>query len=66
MFARLSALEAQYVVRLLGGELRIGVDEALIEEALAAAFSQPLDAVRRATGSPTIRSGCRMKAVSTG
>lgn len=49
MFARLSALEAQYVVRLLGGELQIGVDEALIEEALAAAFSQPLDAVRRAT-----------------
>ena len=48
MFARLSALEAQYVVRLLGGELQIGVDGALIEEALAAAFSQPLDAVRRA------------------
>jgi DNA ligase 1 len=48
MFARLSALEAQYVVRLLGGELQIGVDEALIEEALATAFSQPLDAVRRA------------------
>jgi DNA ligase-1 len=48
LFARLSALEAQYVVRLLGGELQIGVDEALIEEALATAFSQPLDAVRRA------------------
>jgi len=48
MFARLSALEAQYVVQLLGGELQIGVDAALIEEALAAAFSQPLDAVRRA------------------
>ena len=48
MFARLSALEAQYVVQLLGGELQIGVDEALIEEALAAAFFQPLDAVRRA------------------
>jgi len=48
MFARLSALEGQYVVQLLGGALQIGVDEALIEEALAAAFSQPLDAVRRA------------------
>ena len=48
MFARLSALEAQYVVRLVGGELQIGVDEGLIEEALATAFSQPLDAVRRA------------------
>ena len=48
MFARLSALEAQYAVQLLCRDLQIGVDEALIEEALAAAFSQPLDAVRRA------------------
>ena len=35
-------------MQLLCRELQIGVDEALIEEALAAAFSQPLDAVRAA------------------
>jgi DNA ligase-1 len=48
MFARLSGLEAQYVVKLIAGELRIGVKEALVEEALAKAFSQPVASVRRA------------------
>jgi hypothetical protein len=49
MFARLSALEAQYSCGSSVASCRSASDEALIEEALAAAFSQPLDAVRRAT-----------------
>ena len=49
MLARLSALEVQYLVKLIGGELRIGVDDALVEEALAESFGQPLALVRRAT-----------------
>jgi DNA ligase-1 len=49
MLARLSALEARYLVKLLCGEMDLGVTDGLIEEALAGAFSLPLDAVRRTT-----------------
>jgi DNA ligase-1 len=46
----LGPLEAQYVVKLLlgSGELRIGLKEAQVEEALARAFARPLAAVRHA------------------
>jgi len=47
-FARLSAREGQYVVKILTGDLRIGLREGLVEEAIAAAFAAPLDEVKQA------------------
>jgi DNA ligase-1 len=47
-FARLSAREGQYVVKILTGDLRIGLREGLVEEAIATAFSAPLDEVKEA------------------
>jgi ATP-dependent DNA ligase I len=46
--ARLSAREGQYVVKILTGDLRIGLREGLVEEAIAAAFEAPLDEVKEA------------------
>ena len=46
--ATLGALEAKYLMKLLGGEHRIGLKEAQVEEAIAKAFGQPLALVRRA------------------
>src|SRR3954467_3311084 len=46
--ARLSAREGQYVVKILTGDLRIGLREGLVEEAIAAAFSAPLEEVKEA------------------
>ena len=43
---RLSAREAQYVVKILTGDLRIGLREGLVEEAVARAFDAPLDDVK--------------------
>src|SRR2546423_6418977 len=47
-FARLSAREGQYVVKILTGDLRIGLREGLVEEAIAASFAAPLDEVKEA------------------
>ena len=46
--ARLSALEGQYVVKILTGDLRIGLREGLVEDAIARAFEVPLDQVKEA------------------
>jgi DNA ligase 1 len=39
---RASPLEAKYLVKLLAGDLRIGLREGLVEDALARVFGQPL------------------------
>src|SRR5204863_10109100 len=44
----LSAREGQYVVKILTGDLRIGLREGLVEEAIAKAFNAPLDEVKEA------------------
>ncbi len=45
---RLSAIEGQYVVKILTSDLRIGLKEGLVEEAIARAFAAPLDEVKEA------------------
>lgn len=48
LFARASAAEREYLVRLLIGEVRQGALDGLLVEAVAAAAGAPLDRVRRA------------------
>jgi len=47
-FANLSAREGQYVVKILTGDLRIGLREGLVEEAISRAFEVPLEQVKEA------------------
>jgi len=47
-FCHLSPLEVCYLVKLCSGDLRIGLREGLVEEAVAAAFQQNPEAVRQA------------------
>jgi DNA ligase-1 len=47
-FAKLSAREGQYVVKILTGDLRIGLREGLVEEAIARAFEVPLEQIKEA------------------
>ena len=47
-FGALGADEARYFAKLLGGELRIGLKEAQVEEAVARVFGRTLGAVRHA------------------
>jgi DNA ligase-1 len=48
LFRRATAGEARFVGRIAARELRIGLREGLLEEAIAAAFERPIEAVRRA------------------
>ncbi|HZI86231.1 MAG TPA: ATP-dependent DNA ligase [Pyrinomonadaceae bacterium] len=43
-----SPLEAKYLIKLLAGDLRIGLREGLVEDAIARSFSQPLPDVAHA------------------
>jgi DNA ligase 1 len=45
---RATPLEAKYIVKVISGDLRIGLKESLVEEAIAKAFDAPLDEVKRA------------------
>lgn len=47
-FAALSGLEVRYLVKIITGDLRIGLKEGLVEEAVAAAYGRAPDAVREA------------------
>ena len=48
LFARATADEARFLGRVASREIRIGLREGLLEEAVAASFDAELDAVRRA------------------
>ena len=47
-FAQLSAREGEYLVKILTGDLRIGLREGLVEEAIARGFEVPLERVKEA------------------
>ena len=47
LLGRLDPLAAKYVVKVLSFEMRIGLQEGLVEAAIAQAFDVPLEAVRR-------------------
>ncbi len=46
--AQLDPLAAKYLIKIITGDLRIGLKEGLVEEALAAAFARPPEAIREA------------------
>ncbi|HUI84004.1 MAG TPA: ATP-dependent DNA ligase [Candidatus Binatia bacterium] len=48
LLERGTALEAKYILKIITGELRIGLKESLVEEAIARAYGEPLAAVQRA------------------
>ena len=48
LLSRATAAEARFIGRIAARELRIGLREGLLEEAIAAAFDRPIEAVRRA------------------
>lgn len=48
LLRRATAIEVKYIVKIISGDLRIGLRESLVEEAIAKAFDCPLDAVQRA------------------
>jgi ATP-dependent DNA ligase len=48
LLSRATPLEAKYIVKIISGDLRIGLKESLVEDAIATAFDSPLDQVKRA------------------
>jgi DNA ligase-1 len=46
--AKLDPLAAKYLLKIITGDLRIGLKEGLVEEAIAAAFARPSEAIREA------------------
>ncbi len=48
LLERATALEAKYILKIITGELRIGLKESLVEEAIAKAYDEPPARVQRA------------------
>jgi ATP-dependent DNA ligase len=48
LLGALNPVEVKYVIKIITGDLRIGLKENTVEEAVAQAFDRPPDAVRRA------------------
>ncbi len=48
LLVRATSLEAKYLVKIMTGELRIGLKESQVEEAIAKAYGRDLGSVRRA------------------
>ncbi|MGC2743853.1 MAG: ATP-dependent DNA ligase [Candidatus Angelobacter sp.] len=48
LLRRATALEAKYIIKIISGDLRIGLRESLVEEAIAKAFNKNVKAVQRA------------------
>lgn len=48
LLSRVTPLEAKYIIKIMTGDLRIGLKESLVEEAIAAAYNAPLPHVQRA------------------
>jgi DNA ligase 1 len=48
MLRRAAPLEAKYLLKLMLGDMRIGVKQSLVEEAISVAAGAPVEAVRRA------------------
>jgi DNA ligase-1 len=48
LLERATALEAKYILKIITGELRIGMKESLVEEAIAKAYDEPPTRVQRA------------------
>jgi DNA ligase-1 len=48
LFGRVEPLAAKYIIKIMTGDLRIGLKESLVEEAIARAFGRPAEQVRRA------------------
>lgn len=46
LIRRATALEAKYIIKIIGGDLRIGLRESLVEEAIAAAFTHESRPIR--------------------
>jgi DNA ligase-1 len=48
LLSKVDAQGARYIVKILSGELRIGLQEGLVESAIAKAFGRKVDSVRKA------------------
>lgn len=48
LLSRAHPIEAKYLIKLISGDMRTGVKQSLVEEAIAEAYASEIDAVRRA------------------